>query len=926
MYNYYFIIITFIIILIINGGYIYMLQNDILHSLGLRQFVITLCTNVEVNSYSNPVITDQPASIYCPHRTTLHIFDAYYSRVFDKNSQCSYSPEHIEGNLKYSDKSTTQFGLMTECYAKSVGQIVKQLCDGTNRCNLIHQLKQKNITNCPYPSFLKVNYTCLPVYSKQEVICADSYVELSCKAFSMDMGLIVLEAVLNHNLSIQLTSPSETNLQKCLRSNTNQVPCPSIDSISIISNKCNGYLTCTVSPNLVLESLHLINSRMSTFIKQMSCTKSYLYLRYTCVHNLLLENTLRLEDSKNSIKLREKQTFKPRKRLNKSSGNGRNNQKMNDMNVMLFNDNLSYYSGQIDVSTSQLNSVEPKPRSANIAINDEILSVLNELSVSPKTKSTHIYVSALLPAVLCIMVSCIFAMAILCHRKQLFKKKLKSNYISRVLHNPTYCDQHSTYNVTIDDNNHETVCQSDMQTNHSYLSKSVKNCIPEWESGKNYTPYLQTLQQIDCSAGHTTLYCPSCNNEQKDISQLFHYQNISYGDNDIISNNNIVNQSIKASSNSSGQMPSTENSFPLTSPEMINKTENLSPSSIKCLSHGFVNNSMKHHNQCYSSQFNHTTGLIYGNFPNFSNNNINDNSKQINQQTNTLRLSEQENDVKPQELHPLNDSLVSNTKLYYYQDDELIPNIHAKLHDVNIYEKEKTTSDLQQKPVNMNIRDLSVNSSEQINCKIKRRLAPPLFSSGDDLLPDYMMNTKSPVHLKYGIIPVVRYPYDSEDQLEDSDSDVSKYPQAKDSLNYSRNYENKPDICLTVNQDNSNQRYSIPTSSTFNMLDLNKSQLSRTVSDHKVQNPISPSLIRSVTSQITNNSANSCIKISEPFTKNICTIQPINVLSNKHNLENHIESSSINVKNRSFIYDSNKLPTVNDNDDLSNSMSRSLQP
>ncbi|VDO80225.1 unnamed protein product [Schistosoma curassoni] len=60
-------------------------------------------------------------------------------------------------------------------------------------------------------------------YSKQEVICADSYVELSCKAFSMDMGLIVLEAVLNHNLSIQLTSPSETSLQGCLRSNANGV-------------------------------------------------------------------------------------------------------------------------------------------------------------------------------------------------------------------------------------------------------------------------------------------------------------------------------------------------------------------------------------------------------------------------------------------------------------------------------------------------------------------------------------------------------------------------------------------------------------------------------------------------------------------------------------------------------------------------------
>ncbi|CAH8636671.1 unnamed protein product [Schistosoma intercalatum] len=813
------------------------------------------------------MIIDQQTSISCPYRTTLHIFDAYYSQVIDKNSQCSNSPEHIERNLKYLDRSTSKFSLITECYAKSIGQIAKRLCDGTNRCDLIHQLKQKNITNCPYPSVLQVNYTCFPVYSKQEVICADSYVELSCKAFSMDMGLIVLEAVLNHNLSIQLTSPSETSLQGCLRSNANEISCPSIDSISIISNKCNGYLTCTVSPNLVLESLHLINSRKSTLFKQMSCTKSYLYLRYTCVHNVLLENTLRSEDSKNSIKLREKQTFKPRKRLNKSSGNGRINHKMNDMNVILFNDNLSLYSGQIDVSTSQLNSVEPKPRSPNIAINDELLSVLNELSVSPKSKPTHIYLSALLPSVLCIMVSCIFAIGILCHRKQLFKKKLKSNYISRILHNPTYCDQHSTYNVTIDDNNHETVCQSDLQTNHSYLSKSVKNCISEWESGKNYTPYLQSLQQINCSTGHSTQYCPNCNNEQKDVSHLFHYQNISYGDNDIISNNNIINQSVKASPNSSGQMPSTENSFPLTNSEMINKTENLSPSSVKCLSHGFVNNSMMHYNQCYSSQFNHTTGLSYGNFTNgsnniISNNNDNINSKQINQQTNTLKSNEHEDDTKPKQLHPLNDSLVSNTKLYFYQDDELIPNIHAKLYDVNIHEKEKVTSGSQEKPVNVNKGDLSINSSEQINCKIKRRLAPPLFSSGDDLLPNYMMNTKSPAHLKYGIIPVVRYPYDSDDQLNDSDSDVSKYPQAKDSSNYLRNYENKPDICLSVNNDNSNQKYSISTSPTFNMLNPNRSQLSRTASDHKVQNPVSPSLIRSVTSQITNNSANTFVKIS----------------------------------------------------------------
>ncbi|CAH8574807.1 unnamed protein product [Schistosoma turkestanicum] len=896
------------------------------NSFGLRQFLVTLCTNVKVNSYSNPTITDQQTSIYCPHRTTLQIFDAYYSQVLDKNSECSKSSEYTGNNQKYLSGSNTQFSLMSECYAKSVGQIVKRLCDGTNKCDPVHQLKQENITTCPYPSFLQVNYTCLPVYSKQEVICADSYVELSCKVFSLDMGLIILEAVLNYNLSTQPTSTSETNLQKCSRSNTN-LPCPSVDSISIISNKCNGYSTCTVSPNLVLESFYRVNSKKSTLLKQISCAKSYLYLRYTCVHNLLLDNTLRLEDSKNSIKLREKHTFKPKKRVNKSSGNGKIHQKMNDINVMIFNDNSSIYSGQRDVINSQMNSMEHKPKSSSIVINDEILSVLNELSVSPKTKSTHIYLSALLPAVLCIIVSCIFAIAILCHRKQLFKKKLKSNNISRILYNPTYCDRHSTYNVTVDDNNHETVCQSEMQVNHSYSSKPMKNFISEWTDRENFTPYLQSLQQPNSPTSHLTQHCPNCNNEQNDISQLLHYQNILCNDNEIISNNNIVNQSVKANSSSSGRMTSTENSFPLNSPEIItSKMETHSPSAVTCLSHGFINSSINHPDQCCSSHFKHTDSLIYCNFTNCTNNkynNNNNNRKQTSQQISTLGSNEQENDITPRQIFPLSDRLGNNTKLYYYQNDDLIPNFHAKLHDGNIYEKENNTISLQQKPVS----DLSMNASEQqMDYKIKCRLAPPLFSSGDELLPNYMMNTKSPIHLKYGVIPVVRYPYDSEDHLDDSDSDVQKYPQARDSLNFSRNCENKPDVCLTDSKNDSKQKYSLSNSTTFHMLDPKRSQLSRTASDHKVQNPVSPSLIRSVTSQVTNNSVNSFIKISEPLTKTICTIQSKNVLNDAHSSENHMQSSPINIENQCFIYDSNKLSAVNDNHDLSNSMCRSLQP
>lgn len=69
------------------------------------------------------MIIDQQTSISCPYRTTLHIFDAYYSQVLDKNSQCSNSPEHIERNLKYLDRPTAKFSLITECYAKSIGQV-----------------------------------------------------------------------------------------------------------------------------------------------------------------------------------------------------------------------------------------------------------------------------------------------------------------------------------------------------------------------------------------------------------------------------------------------------------------------------------------------------------------------------------------------------------------------------------------------------------------------------------------------------------------------------------------------------------------------------------------------------------------------------------------------------------------------------------
>ncbi|KAH8866279.1 asparagine-rich protein [Schistosoma japonicum] len=585
------------------------------------------------------------------------------------------------------------------------------------------------------------------------------------------------------------------------------------------------------------------------------------------------------------------------------------------MNTMYYNDDLSIYSGQANELNLKPISERPKSKSSTVTLNDELLSVLSELSVSPKTKSTHIYLSALLPSVLCILVSCVFVIAILCHRKRLFKSKYKSNKISRILHNPTYCDQHSSCNVTVGDNNsHEIGYQSDIQTNHSYSSKLVKNPLPEWVNGKNLITHLQPLQQTNNSNVRSIQYCPSCNNDQKEIPQLYHYQNISYGDNEVISNGEIPNQSVKASPNSNSQLASTENSFTPNSIGIINKMDDIYPSSATCLSGAFVNNSVKHQNQCYSLQFNHTNSLVFGNYATNSNNssNNNNNSQQTNTWINDQISNEQENISK------LN---------YYYDDDDgkIIPNIHAELHDASIYEHEESTSDSHQKLMNTNPNTTSVNLKEQMNCKVKTRLAPPLFSSGDDLLPNYMMNTKSPVHLKYGVIPVVRYPYDS-DHSDNSDSESQKYLKTKEALNYSRHYGNKPDICLTVNKNEINKEFLVSTSPTTKTSHPKCGQISRTASDHRVQNPVSPSLIRSVTSQLTNNSTSSFVKISKPFTKTICTIQPTNVLNDIHNSEHHIQSSAINVKNKSLIYDSNKLSPFINREDVSNSMCRSIQP
>ncbi|CAH8656412.1 unnamed protein product [Heterobilharzia americana] len=185
------------------------------------------------------------------------------------------------------------------------------------------------------------------------------------------------------------------------------------------------------------------------------------------------------------------------------------------------------------------------------------------------------------------------------------------------------------------------------------------------------------------------------------------------------------------------------------------------------------------------------------------------------------------------------------------------------------------------------------------------------------------MNTRSPVHLKYGVIPIVQYPYDSEDEINDGDSDSEENLQTKELLSQSRHIETKPDICMTVNKIISDEDYSAATLPIVNMLNPRSSNISTTKLDYPVQNTVSPSLTRSITSQINNNSINLSVNNSDPVSRNSCVIQQIKVSNDMNNSEIHLRSS-INAKNRCFIYDSNKLSAVDD--DLSNNMYRSLQP
>nr|CAH8875000.1 unnamed protein product [Trichobilharzia regenti] len=854
------------------------LESDVFYLFKLKHFGVTLCTDVNVDSYFDPSISDHQTSVYCPYRTVLHILDAIYSPVQNENSFCSkYS------DSKYSDLTLIKQNHLSECSPRSIGQIVKRICDGKNKCDIINQLKKDNITVCLYPSILQVNYTCLPVYSKREVICADSYVELSCKDLSADMGLLILEAMLNYNVSLDPTLTNEQQLQICAKTGTNDIPCPTVDSVSIISDK-------------------------SALLNQISCAKSYLYLKYTCVHNVLLEIPRPIANSKKSEKHREKYGHKSKKRLNRPGTNISNNLKLNNVDVAFFNDDLGTYSGQTDGSNIQTNPLDHTLKSSSATVNDDIINALNELSVSPKTKSAHFYLSALLPAMLCIVVSCIFVVAILCHRRQLFKRKLKSNNICRTMHSPVYCNGHISCNMTVD-NKHENDYQSNMQMKLSQSNHPIKKCIPKWTDERNF---ISNLQQTDCSISQFPHYCPGCNHEQKETSEIFHYQNISYGD-DI---NNDTNPSVKASPNSSSRMPSTENSFSPNCTDTISKIETVWTPSTSCFTHGLLNTSLKHYNHCNSPYFNHSNNLIYANYNTCLNNS---NSKQNTPQICIHRSGEQVNGIISQQLSP-NRRPDTDAKTHY-DENSLVQNLHDKLHDRNTPEQE-TTAGLHRKFPNVfheSERESLCHSGGQINCKTKYRLAPPLFSSGDDLLPGYMMNTKSPLHQKCNAIPVVRYPYDSDDETndDDSDSDVNL-----DNFNHSDNLGNKPDICLTASKATSDKKHLVSTSPMVNMLSP-MSHISRTMSDHRVQNPVSPSLMRSITSQGNHKSTSVSENKLEPFSRNRSTGRQVNLSSDKKNSEvNLCSSPSINTKNRCYIYDCNNL-SVDDN--FSRSMCGSVQ-
>ncbi|KAA0199200.1 hypothetical protein FBUS_03634 [Fasciolopsis buskii] len=169
--------------------------------------------------------------LHCPTGAFVHIMDAFAGQTFTTDSPCPHpnyqsnkgEPVAIDPiqRVKCAPKSIVtlvidfpfllvsneddEFGplskcLLIPCPSLLYFKVVQQLCQGMNTCDVVRKLSRTDSgIDCQHVAALHVNYTCFPAYAQQEVVCADSYVELSCKSLGSEATLLLLHAKLDSN-------------------------------------------------------------------------------------------------------------------------------------------------------------------------------------------------------------------------------------------------------------------------------------------------------------------------------------------------------------------------------------------------------------------------------------------------------------------------------------------------------------------------------------------------------------------------------------------------------------------------------------------------------------------------------------------------------------------------------------------------------
>ncbi|TGZ69779.1 hypothetical protein CRM22_003541 [Opisthorchis felineus] len=246
--------------------------------------------------------------LQCPSGASLYIQSAQLGHTLNPDEPCllSEGEESAKANKHAMLVAQKKEPLRNfQCSSGDVKSEVQSLCNGLNTCDILPKLSRLyQSSECPYRRTLFVNYTCLPAYSQTELICADSYVEITCAALGTSFKLLILEAKSLQNMSVEPQVSHLISKNQCTSTDFS-VQCINQDVTWFYSSLCTRQTVCTVNPNMVLKELeknsfqngtptHTASQRIeveSTLVdsEQLQCSKSSLYLEYTCAHEVLLK-------------------------------------------------------------------------------------------------------------------------------------------------------------------------------------------------------------------------------------------------------------------------------------------------------------------------------------------------------------------------------------------------------------------------------------------------------------------------------------------------------------------------------------------------------------------------------------------------------------------------------------------------------------